>query len=172
MSKKYLLMLLITTVLLVSCITVKKVEYEPVNNKNENYTDRKKILILYHGTEFRDESVSGLKEKLLADDITVIVDDASKGKNYDPGFYDIVVVFSGIHAFIPDAYPNDYIFKHKNEKNIIKVFYTYLTKKGITVRTGIKNKVDTITAASMDSNKDGLVEEIYKLIMEKMTVYE
>jgi len=84
----------------------------------------------------------------------------------------VIVVFSGIHAFIPDAYPNAYIYKHKNEKNIIKVFYTYLTKKGITVKTGIKNKVDTITAASMKKNKEGLIEEIYKLIMEKMSGYE
>jgi hypothetical protein len=159
----------------IACTTIKKNEFYPQNNKPETQNtvtqdqiSPKRIVILYHGTKFRDEIVKHLVEKLVADNIEVIIDDASKGKNYDPKQYDQVVVFSGIHAFIPDAYPNDYLFRHKNEKNIIKVFYTYLTRKGVTVKTGIEDKFDTITAASMKINSEELVKNIYDLIKSKI----
>jgi hypothetical protein len=155
--------ILIYMILFFGCATIKMRENYPPDN---NYD--KKIAILYHNTKFRTDIVDQLIEKLEAKNILVVVDDAFNTKKYDPKLFDLVVVFSGIHAFIPDAYPNAYIQKYKNEKNIIKVFYTYFSKKGITERTGVKDKIDTITAASMAVNKSGLIDSIYELILNKL----
>jgi hypothetical protein len=160
--KKFFLFCFLLIFFIVGCATFKKSEYYPEDNKYD-----KKICILYHYTKFRDGIIKQLLDKLKNNNIVVITDDAYNIKNYNPKDYDLIVVFSGIHAFIPDAYPRTYLEKYKDKKNIIHVFYTFLTKKGITIDTG-EGKIDTITAASVKSNSEDLTESIYQLIMKKL----
>ncbi len=162
MNKVKPLILIFVLLLTANCATVKKSEYYPADNKYD-----KKICILYHYTKMRNNVAVLLTEKLKADNIMVITDNAFNINKYNPKEYDLVVVFSGIHAFIPDAYPANYLYKYKNEKNIIHVFFTFLKGKGITEGKDYNSEIDSIAAASLKENTTALVDKIYELIIKK-----
>src|SRR4030042_2747290 len=164
MKKIFILFMFLT---LLSCKTIiHKQEYKSINIEKEI-----SICILYHKTNFRDSVVSRLKEKLLEKNVNVIIDDAFNAKNHDPKKYTYIIIFTGIHAFIQDAYPFNYFIKYKKDKNILKVFCTFLTKnsnkKGLTFKESIKNKPDTISLASITINIDILVEKIIEILESK-----
>lgn len=157
--KKILIFFLL---LLLSCATIPKKEH--VVNASKKYD----ICILYHKSKIRNSIVDGLLEKFNASGLNIIVDDAFNIKDHPPDNYRAVIIFSGIHAFIPDAYPRNYIWKYRDKENIIHVFMTFFTKKGVSIRYKKRNKIDTVAAASVKENSDNIVEIIYDLTLLKL----
>lgn len=167
MKKLFFILILIS---FFSCKTiVKKQENISINTEKEIT-----VCILYHKTNFRDQVVTKLKEKLLEKKVNVIIDDAFKAKEHDPKKYSYVIVFTGIHAFIQDAYPFNYFIKYKKEKNILKIFCTFLSKnsnkKGLIYKENIKNRPDTISLASLNINIDILVDKIIEVLESKKII--
>jgi hypothetical protein len=156
------IILLFSTLFIFSCLTVSKAEYLP--DKKEY----KKICILYHYSKFRKGIVDELIPKFKNIGCMVTVDSAFKTNEYPPDKYDLVIIFSGIHAFNPDYFPANYIHKYKNDRNIIHVFMTFLSDKGIAVETDNPDIVDTITTASKKINKDDLIKNIFDLAIKKL----
>jgi len=166
--KNFVVLLIFLAVL--NCKTIVQKQEIKSNNTEKEVS----ICILYHKSNFRETVVSKLKEKLLEKNVNVIIDDAFKTKEHSPEKYTYVVVFTGIHAFIPDSYPFNYFVKYKKNKNILKIFCTFLTKnsnkKGLTFKENIKNKPDTISLASINSNIDILVDKIIEVLETKKII--
>jgi uncharacterized protein (UPF0297 family) len=156
---------LVVTVLILmlplSCKTTKKEIIE------SQVPRPKKIAILYHYTTFRETVIDSLVKQLSTTSL-VTVDNAYRSRDYNPEEYDLIIVFSGIHALIPDAAPRVVIRRFKRKTRVIHVFCTYYSKKGVTVTKGGVGKVDTITAASVDKNISPLTRTLYKVVRDKL----
>jgi hypothetical protein len=159
---KIIFIILFSSILIFGCVTIKKSEYLP--DKKEY----KKICILYHYSDFRKKIIDELITKFRNINCKVTVDSAFKTKEHPPDKYDLVIIFSGIHAFVPDYLPANYIHIYKNNRNIIHVFMTFLTEKGITIDTDYPDIADTITAASVKLNRNDLIQNIYDLSIKKL----
>ena len=148
------------------CATIPKKEFTPANTDSS----QKRVCILYHASKFRNEVIYNLTKKLNENNIHVTIDDVVKFKEHSPKKYDLVIVFSGMHAFIPDAYPRNYLWKNKNSKNILHVFCTFFTRKGVTIRSNTTNGIDTISAASIKKNNNELLNIVFDMVIKKLSL--
>ena len=171
MNMRILFVFLFITFFLISCVTVVKKEYNPVNKSVVNDIEiivDKKVIIFYRGTEFRNSIVEQLITYFNEKGIIVGVDNVKDIKDYNIDEYDLTIIFTGMYAFTPNYTVRNFIKKSDNKDKIIHVFCSFLTKRGVNYKFGKFTKVDTITSASIKKNKEQLVEEIIKLSEEKI----